>query len=45
MSEYIEQIKKQYNCSFKEALEIIERKDYVMSWFFNTYQPYGKVRH
>lgn len=45
MSERIEQIMKQYNCDFKEALEIIDRQDEIMSWFFNKFNPYGKVRH
>ena len=45
MSEYINAIMKQYNCSLAEAMEIIERRDMVMSWIFNTYQPYGKVLH
>lgn len=45
MSERIEQVMKQYNCDFEEALEIMERQDKVMSWFFNTVNPYGKVRH
>lgn len=45
MSETIKQIMEKYNVSFEEALEIMARQDYVMSWFFNSYHPYGKTRH
>lgn len=45
MSERIEQIKKQYNVDLKGALEIMERQDQIMTWFFNQYHPYGKYRH
>lgn len=45
MSERIKQIMEQHNCDFEEALEIMERENKVMSWFFNTFNPYGKVCH
>lgn len=45
MSERIKQIMEQHNCDFEEALEIMERENKVMRWFFNTFNPYGKVCH
>ena len=45
MSERIEQIMKEYNVGFEEAIDIMDRQTKAMKIIFDYIEPYGKHLH